>query len=195
MDTRFEMHKKTLNSLPSQGGIHWCPLRKGGNLSFNGGHRDPSAWTPLTSALLMLLILAGVGRAEVLQPDRINPKGHAGDVLAVAFSPDGKTVVTAGSDRLAKVWDVATGSVRADLAGHEGKVLCVAVSADGKTVATGSEDRTVRLWSMVDGARLGILSGHSGEVDALASGPTGRFSPRAALIPRSASGTSPRGGR
>ena len=145
-----------------------------GDTSFIRGGRDPWAWTPLTSAWLMLAMLAGFGRADLLQPDRINPKGHTGEVLAVAFSPDGKTIVTAGSDGLGKVWDVATGSVRADLAGHDGKVLCVAVSADGKTVATGGEDRTVRLWSLVDGTPLGILSGHSGEVDALAFGPDGK---------------------
>ena len=114
------------------------------------------------------------GRAEVLQPDRINPRGHAGDVLAVAFSPDGKTIVTAGSDKLAKVWDVATGSVRADLSGHEGKVLSAAVSPDGEILATAGEDRTIRLWSMADGARLGILAGHSGAVEALAFAPDGK---------------------
>ena len=119
-------------------------------------------------------IFAGVVRAEELPLDPINPKGHSGDVLAVAFTPDGKTLVTAGSDGLAKIWDVAAGKVRADLAGHEGKVLCVAVSPDGKTVATGGEDVTIRLWATADGARLGTLSGHSGAVTALAFAPDGK---------------------
>ena len=101
-----------------------------------------------------------------------------------------------GSDRLAKIWDVATGTVRADLAGHEGKVLCVAVSATAKR--SRPEARTARFGSgaWLDGARLGTLSGHSGAVNALALlTPTARPSPRAALTPRSGSGTSPRGGR
>ena len=116
----------------------------------------------------------GFVRADDLPPDQINPKGHSRDVLAVAFTPDGKTLVTAGSDGLAKLWDVADGSVRADLAGHQGTVLCLAISPDGKTVATGGEDMTIRLWATSDGASLGQLSGHSGAVAALAFAPDGK---------------------
>ena len=118
--------------------------------------------------------MGSIARAEELPPDRINPRGHSGDVLAVAFSPDSKILVTGGADRLAKLWDVATGSVRADLAGHAGKVLCVAVSPDGKLAATGGDDRVIRLWSTADGASLGTLSGHSGAVTALAFSPDGK---------------------
>ena len=128
----------------------------------------------LTWALLILPVLAGMARADELPLDPVNPKGHVGDVLALGFTPDGKTLITAGSDGLAKIWDVATRTVRADLTGHEGKVLRVAVSSDGKTIATGGEDRTVRLWSTTDGARLGTLSGHSGAVTALAFAPDGK---------------------
>ena len=128
----------------------------------------------LTWALLILPVLAGLARADELPPDPVNPKGHVGDVLALGFTPDGKTLVTTGSDGLAKIWDVATRTVRADLTGHEGKVLCVAISSDGKTIATGGEDRTVRLWSTADGTQLGTLSGHSGAVTALAFAPDGK---------------------
>src|SRR6516225_7708167 len=88
-------------------------------------HRHVSVRTMLAPALLMLPIVGSITSAEELVPDRINPRGHSGDVLAVVFSPDSKTLVTGGADRLAKLWDVATGSVRADMAGHTGKVLCV----------------------------------------------------------------------
>src|SRR4051812_45019736 len=120
--------------------------------------RHVSIGMPLASALLMLPFLANIAIAEELPPDRINPRGHSGDLLAVAFSPDSKTLVSGGSDRLAKLWDVATGSVRADLAGHGGKVLCVAASPDGKLAATAGDDRVIRLWSTADGASLGTLS-------------------------------------
>ena len=83
------------------------------------------------SALLILPVLAGLVRADELPLDPVNPKGHVGDVLGLGFTPDGKTLVTAGSDGLAKIWDVATRTVRADLTGHEGKVLRVAISSDG----------------------------------------------------------------
>ena len=104
-------------------------------------------------------------------PTRSLPRGTSGDVLALSYTPDGRMLVTAGSDGLAKIWEVATRTVRSDLTGHEGKVLRVAISSDGKTIATAGEDRTVRLWSTADGARLGTLSGHSGAVTALAFSP------------------------
>ena len=93
-------------------------------------------------------VLAGQAQADELPPDPVNPAvGHVGDVLALAFTPDGKTLITTGPDGLAKIWDVATTTVRADLTGHEGQVLRVAVSSDGQTIATGGEDRSVRLWN------------------------------------------------
>jgi WD40 repeat protein len=127
------------------------------------------AWT-----LLILPVLAGLAPADEMAPDPVNPKGHVGDVFALGFTPDGKSLITTGSDGLAKIWDVATRTVRADLTGHEGKVQCVAISCDGETIATGGEDRTVRLWRITDGARLGTLSGHSGAVTALAFSPDGK---------------------
>ena len=128
----------------------------------------------LTFALLILPVLAGLARADELPLDVVNPKGHIGDVLALGFTPDGKTLITTGSAGLAKIWDISTTTVRADLTGHEGKVVRVAISSDGKTIATGGEDRTVRLWSTKDGAPLGTLSGHSGAVTALAFAPDGK---------------------
>ena len=102
---------------------------------------------------------SGDGRAEVFQPDQINPKGHAGDILAVAFSPDGKTVVTAGSDRLAKVWDVATGSVRDDLAGHEGMISALAFAPGGKVLASSADgDPIVSLWDVPLGRLAATLT-------------------------------------
>ena len=164
-----------------------CPqLRKKRRIHATGGSTDATDQSSrrlrcasetlrrLTWTLLILPVLAGLARADELPPDPVNPKGHVGDVLALGFTPDGETLITTGADGLAKIWDVATTTVRADLIGHDGKVLRVAISADGKTIATGGEDRTVRLWSTTDGARLGTLSGHSAAVTALAFAPDGK---------------------
>ena len=63
----------------------------------------------LAWATLILPVLAGLVRADELPPDLVNPKGHVGDVLDLGFTPDGRTLITAGSDGLVKIWDVATG--------------------------------------------------------------------------------------
>jgi WD40 repeat protein len=64
-------------------------------------------------------------------------KGPAGAVVAVAFSPDGKTLAAVGNDRL-YLWTVSTQELKFALRGHGGRVGAVAFSPDGKMVAVGA---------------------------------------------------------
>ncbi|MGH3813587.1 MAG: WD40 repeat domain-containing protein [Pseudonocardiaceae bacterium] len=77
---------------------------------------------------------------------------RAGEVLGVAFSPDGALLATASDDGTARLWDPATGQHRSTLQGHTNWVYGVAFSPDGTQLATTSTDGTARLWDPRTGA-------------------------------------------
>jgi WD40 repeat protein/serine/threonine protein kinase len=89
------------------------------------------------------------------------PLWHKGRVLAVAFSPDGKTLVTGSDDQTARLWTAATGKSLGSPLRHRGAVTNVAFRADGTAVLTASLDGTARVWSASTGTALGSPLLHS----------------------------------
>ena len=83
-------------------------------------------------------------------------------------------MVTASTDRTARIWDAATGHTLVVLAGHDSAVAAAVFSPDGKKVVTGSADKTARIWDADTGALLATLSGHTGWVSKLAFSPDGQ---------------------
>ncbi|HEY2158352.1 MAG TPA: serine/threonine-protein kinase [Isosphaeraceae bacterium] len=78
-------------------------------------------------------------------------RSDAGPFRSVAFSPDGREVVAACSERVAVVWDARSGSVRHTLTGHVAGVRQATFSPDGKRVITAGQDGSIKIWDAVLG--------------------------------------------
>jgi eukaryotic-like serine/threonine-protein kinase len=98
---------------------------------------------------------------------------HGGDVLAVEFSPDGRRLTSASTDRTARLWDIATGAPLSPPIRHEQTVRAIAFSPDGGLVATASDDGTVMRWDGVTGTAVGASIQHDAPVSALRFSPDG----------------------
>jgi hypothetical protein len=93
---------------------------------------------------------------------------------ALAISADGQTLVSGGSDKAIKIWDLKTGQLRKTLQSDSGKIDAVAISPDGKTVVSGSADHRVRIWDLTRDQRPRMLAGHPEAVSWVGITPDGK---------------------
>ncbi len=103
------------------------------------------------------------------------PMEHLDRVRSVAFSPDGKTILTGSWDKMARTWDAASGEPLGVVLEHSGWVNSVAFSPDGKTILTGSSDGTAQLWDAATGRPLGPPLEHPSVVTSVAFSPDARW--------------------
>ncbi|NEO98812.1 MAG: hypothetical protein F6K58_09070 [Symploca sp. SIO2E9] len=102
---------------------------------------------------------------------------HKSTVYRVSFSPNGKTIASASSDRTVKLWS-NDGKLLKTLEGHADGVIGVSFSPDGKMIASASLDETVKLWSIrgkeLNTKEFKTLEEHTGNVLSVIFSPDGQ---------------------
>jgi WD40 repeat protein len=97
--------------------------------------------------------------------------GHTDEVNSVAFSSDGRSLVSGSDDKTVKLWDVQTGGTIQTFSGHTNLVYCVSISVDSATIASGSFDGTIRVWNVQTGECC-CLIGYQGQTHIIKFSPT-----------------------
>jgi WD40 repeat protein len=108
-------------------------------------------------------------------------EGHENVVLGLAFSPDGRHLISGSFDTTAIIWDVgplsgASAEQRQPkhrLTGHTDHIMAVGFTPDGARAVTGSFDHDLRLWRVADGGEIARMPGHGDTVQSLAVAPDG----------------------
>jgi WD40 repeat protein len=134
------------------------------------------------SSKLVALLIAGFALGSLPVPrtfageptERGSLRGHTNEVLSLAITPDGKTLVSGSLDRTIKLWDLTTLKERATLRGHAGSVIGMALAADGTTLASLSRDGIIKVWDLTTGRERLTLDGPAFGEGSLAISPDGK---------------------
>jgi WD40 repeat protein len=102
-------------------------------------------------------------------------KGHKSVVTSIAFSPNGKYIISGSSDKTLKLWDVNTGECIRTFRGHIDAVNSVTFSSDGRYVLSGSWDSAIKLWDVNTGECIRTFRGHTGWVNSVTFSSDGRY--------------------
>src|SRR5262245_28386319 len=128
----------------------------------------------VVSSVLLVVFLAVSGQG--IDPEPLAAlKGHKGTLSCLAFTRNGKSLVSAAKDGTVLIWDLASRKPVVQIPGHKGMIVAVAFSPDGKTIAATSHNTDVHLYDAVTGMPAGILSGHTKDVRGVAFSPDGKL--------------------
>jgi WD40 repeat protein len=142
----------------SQGGMYSCLT-----FSYNG-RTLAYAESMSVNGLIELWNVETGQKVRALKSSRLGDS--LGNVLAMAFSPDDRMLITAG-EKLC-LWEVATGYEVTQIQGHKAEISAISLSPDGKLLASGDKSGVIKLWDIIARKEIRTLREETTEVKALA---------------------------
>jgi len=118
-------------------------------LTYAGGFTDTPVKTP-SAVALPVKKLSTMPKPKWHPPWKLHRviSGHLGWVRCVGFEPGNEWFATGGGDRLIKIWDLASGTLKLSLTGHVGSVRGVVVSGRHPYLFSCGDDRQVKCWDL-----------------------------------------------
>jgi WD40 repeat protein len=185
-------------------GVTFSP--DGLNIAAAGSGNQLYFWRAVPPYAKFLTINFGIGAIQTLasgqDPQTLLVGGNGGAMLtsmdaglltspaaitAMAYSPGGQLIATAGGDGAVRLWDAATQWPLRVIGDRPGGADSLAFAPDGQILASGSSHGQVRLWDPATGALIAALAAARQQVTGLAFSPDG--SRLAAISTVSGSGT------
>ena len=90
-------------------------------------------------------------------------------ILALATSSNGEFLVSAGRDKLVRVWDTSSNSLAESFSGHRDAVSCLTFRKNSLMLFSGSYDRTIKHWNLKEMGYVETLFGHQNEINGISS--------------------------
>ncbi|MFQ3535202.1 MAG: PQQ-binding-like beta-propeller repeat protein [Aggregatilineales bacterium] len=118
------------------------------------------------------LVLWDTARGEPIGSIR---DAHASDIFGCAISPDNRWAVSAGQDKVLRLWELPSGNLLRTLEGHTEAIWRCAISPDGQWLVSASADHSLRIWDCASGAARFVLRGHTDQVNGCDISPDGRY--------------------
>jgi len=101
--------------------------------------------------------------------EELESEWHTSGIVEVAFSHDGRQIISGSGDNTIKLWDATSGRLIRTYSGHTSSIRSVALSPDSRRIISGSRDETIKLWDTATGREIWTIS--------VETSPTVAFSP------------------